>query len=137
MNIAISQESTLPLYKQIYNQIRHNILKGSLKQGEMLPSIRQLSKTLNLSVITVKNAYNELEHKGYIITRQGKGCYVSTIDLEKEFNNTKVTTEEKLKKIITESRSMGLKKEDLINIFDNLITSIPEKKINKETQIAS
>jgi GntR family transcriptional regulator len=137
MNIDISQESTLPLYKQIFNQIKLNILKGDLRQGEILPSIRQLSKKLSLSVITVKNAYNELEHKGYIITRQGKGCYVSTIDLEKEFNNTKMSTEKKLKKIIFESRSMGLKKEDIKKIFDNLITNLPEKKITKETQIAS
>ncbi len=137
MEINISQEIDTPLYRQIFSEIKLGILNGDLKQGELLPSIRQLSKDLNLSVITVKNAYTELEHKGYIVTRQGKGCYVSTIDLEKEFNNSKVNTKRKLKNVIKESRSLGLDKEEIINIFNNLIENISDKKIEEKNQKAS
>ncbi len=137
MKLDISHSNNQPLYKQIYDQIRLAILNGELEQGEILPSIRHLAKELDLSVITVKSAYNELERNNYITTRQGKGCFVSHIDLEKEFMNSKLSTEKKLKSLISESRLLGIKNEDLKQMFENLLYKTSDKQINKETQVAS
>jgi GntR family transcriptional regulator len=136
MKIEISLNSTEPLYKQIYNQIKFGIFNGDLCQGEILPSIRQLAKELNLSVLTVKNAYNELEHDRYITTRPGKGCFVSTIDLEKEFINTKQDTEKKLKNVISESKQLGLNTDDIKRIFEQILSD-KEKLEQIKEQIAS
>ena len=132
MKLDISRNSNVAFYKQIYDQIKLNIINGGLSQGELLPSIRHLAKELNLSVITIKKGYSELEHDKYIVTRQGKGCYVSTIDLEKEFVNNKLNTEKKLKKIISESKIFGLDNEDIKKMFENIL-----EKTKQEKRIAS
>ncbi len=76
MNIILSNESELPIYRQIFNQIQEQILSGAIPEGEVLPSIRKLAKELGISVITTTRAYNELESEGYIVSRQGKGSIV-------------------------------------------------------------
>lgn len=137
MKLDISHSNSQPLYRQIYDQIRLAILNGELEQGEILPSIRHLSKELNLSVITVKSAYNELERNNYITTRQGKGCFVSHIDLEKEFMNTKINTQKKLKSLISESRLLGLNNEDLKKIFEDLLSNATDKQSEDKSKVAS
>lgn len=73
----ISNTSGIPLYEQITQQTKNQILSGNLKEGELLPSIRQLAKDLSVSIITTKRAYEELEAQGFIITIGGKGSFVS------------------------------------------------------------
>lgn len=85
MNILISNFSQLPIYEQIREQIKEEILKGNLSSGTMLPSIRMLASELKVGVITVKRAYEELEKEGLIFNRQGKGCFVKEIN-QKEVN---------------------------------------------------
>ena len=67
MNIILSNESELPIYRQIFDQIQEQILSGAIPEGEVLPSIRKLAKELGISVITTTRAYNELESEGYIV----------------------------------------------------------------------
>lgn len=76
MRIIISNRSDLPIYEQIKEQTKEAILNGELREGEALPSIRQLAKDLRISVITTSRAYNELEQEGFIASMQGKGSYV-------------------------------------------------------------
>ena len=76
MDIIISNSSNVPLYEQVKEQIKNKIVSNELKAGELLPSIRSLAKDLRISVITTKNAYDELEREGYVETIQGKGTYV-------------------------------------------------------------
>lgn len=76
MTIVISNSSTLPIYEQIKEQIKAQILSGELTEDEMLPSLRQLARDLKISVLTTTRAYNELEQEGFITSRQGKGFYV-------------------------------------------------------------
>jgi GntR family transcriptional regulator len=76
MNIVISNSSILPIYEQIKKQVKDQILLGELTENEMLPSLRQLAKDLKISVLTTTRAYNELEHEGFITSRQGKGFFV-------------------------------------------------------------
>ena len=76
MHIIISNSSPLPIYEQIKEQVKSQILNGELIEDEMLPSLRQLAKDLKISVLTTTRAYNELEQEGFITSRQGKGFYV-------------------------------------------------------------
>lgn len=76
MNIVISNSSSLPIYEQIKEQVKAQILSGELVENEMLPSLRQLARDLKISVLTTTRAYNELEQEGFITSRQGKGFFV-------------------------------------------------------------
>lgn len=76
MHIVISNTSDLPIYVQIKEQVKEQILSGELEEDEMLPSLRQLAKDLKISVLTTTRAYNELEEEGIITSRQGKGFFV-------------------------------------------------------------
>ena len=78
MDILISNSSDKPIYEQICLQIKGQIMDGTLQPGEMLPSMRGLAKDLNISVITVQRAYEDLTRDGFIETVSGKGSYVST-----------------------------------------------------------
>lgn len=118
MNIIIDNRSELPIYSQIYTQIKDQIITGVLKQDEMLPSIRGLAKDLRISFITTKRAYEELEADGFIYTIQAKGCYVAK-------KNTQLIQEENLKKIeslIEEIRKLSvccnLTNEDIKKMID-------------------
>ena len=92
MNIIISNASNLPIYEQIYAQMKNAILLGDLSEGDLLPSIRQLAKDLRISVITTKRAYDELEQDGFLYTVAGKGSYVAA-------KNTGIIREGQLKEI--------------------------------------
>ena len=76
MTIIIDNKSGVPIYDQIYSQIKAQIIGDALRQDEALPSIRSLAKDLRISVITTKRAYDELENEGFIYTLPGKGCFV-------------------------------------------------------------
>lgn len=115
--IFIDNKSGEAIYSQIYNQVKENILSGKLRENEPLPSIRSLAKDLQISVITTKRAYDELEKNGFIYTMAGKGCFVAR-------QNTDRLREENLKKIenyileiIKLKRSTSLTTEDIIEMF--------------------
>ncbi|WP_347280353.1 GntR family transcriptional regulator [uncultured Phocaeicola sp.] len=76
LHIVISNSSDLPIYAQIKEQVKEQILTGELAENETLPSLRQLAKDLKISVLTTTRAYNELEQEGFITSRQGKGFFV-------------------------------------------------------------
>jgi GntR family transcriptional regulator len=76
--LTISQSDKRPMYLQIMEQIKQRIAVGDWKEGQSIPSIRQLAVDLQISVITVKRAYLELEREGVIVTQQGKGSFVAS-----------------------------------------------------------
>lgn len=86
MDIIISNSSGVPLYEQIEKQMKSQILKGELKEGDALPSMRVLAKELKISIITTKRAYEDLERDGFIYSVTGKGSFVKGInsDIVKE-----------------------------------------------------
>ena len=92
MNIIISNNSSIPIYEQIENDIKEAIFSNELKEEDMLPSVRNLANELKISFLTVKRAYDELEQAGFIKTVQGKGSFVAPKNLE-------LIKEEKLKEI--------------------------------------
>ena len=92
MTVLIDNKCSLPIYDQIYSQIKDAIVSGQVAAGEALPSIRALAKDLRISVITTKRAYDELEREGFIDTLPGKGCFVAERSAE-------LLREESLRKI--------------------------------------
>ncbi|MDE6750101.1 MAG: GntR family transcriptional regulator [Lachnospiraceae bacterium] len=86
MDIIISNISGVPLYEQIEEQIKRQIMTGELREGEALPSMRILAKELKISIITTKRAYEDLERDGFIVSVTGKGSFVKGInsDIVKE-----------------------------------------------------
>lgn len=120
MKIIISGASQEPLYEQIANQIKNQIILGELKPGDALPSIRKLAKELQISVITTKRAYDELEKDGFIETVGGKGSFVSADNKELFREKRLRMLEEKLSEIIAESRYLGISVEELKAMIDLL-----------------
>ena len=94
MNIIISNTSGIPIYEQIEEQIKSQIMSGLLSEGELLPSMRVLAKELRISIITTKRAYEELERDGYICTVQGTGCFVNSVNTELVKENMLVAIQE-------------------------------------------
>lgn len=118
MNIFIDNKSGAPIYDQIYSQIKNQIINGSLKENDMLPSIRGLAKDLKISFITTKRAYEELEREGFIHTIPAKGSYVApkNIELLKEENLKKI--EEHIEQIVKLAVSCNLSKENVIEMVN-------------------
>jgi len=108
MNIIISNTSEEAIYEQIARQIKNMILRGEIAEGKMLPSIRSLAKELQISVITVKRAYQELEKEGYIVTVQGKGSFVAVKNKELLKEMRLKIVEEKLEEAVVAGKSIGL-----------------------------
>lgn len=113
MNIIISNSSQEPIYKQIVKQIKNMIIRGELAENEMLPSIRSLAKDLQISVITTKKAYEELENDGYIVTVQGKGSFVAAQNKELLKEMRLKIVEEKLAEAVDAGRSIELSLEEM------------------------
>lgn len=120
MKILISNSSKLPIYEQIVNSIKEAIISGSLEPNEKLPSIRSLAKDLNISVITTKRAYEELESQGFIETVGGKGCYVAYFNKELVYEEKLKEIEEKLEEILSIARSIKVSKNDIKSMIDLL-----------------
>ena len=117
MNIFIDNKSGVPIYDQICEQIRGQIVGGELREDEALPSIRNLAKDLKISVITTKRAYEELEREGLIYTVPAKGCFVSGLNREllREHNLQKI--EEHLSEAARLAESCGLTEQEVIEML--------------------
>lgn len=117
MNIFIDNKSGLPIYDQIYSQIKSQIINGTLQEDEALPSIRNLAKDLRISVITTKRAYDELEKEGFIYTIPAKGCFVApkNVELLREENLKKI--ESYIEKIAGLAVSCDLTCEDVVDMI--------------------
>lgn len=118
MYIFIDNKSGISIYEQIYTQIKAQIINGTLKEDEALPSIRNLAKDLKISVITTKRAYDELEHDGFIYTVAGKGCFVApkNTELLREENLRKI--EAYIEKILQLSAACNLSKQDIMDMIN-------------------
>ncbi len=108
MKIIIANSSPDPIYEQIMKQLKAQILSGELTEGAALPSIRRLALDLQISVITTKRAYDELEREGFINTVAGKGTFVAVHNQELLREKRVKLVEEKLTQAVSEARLMGV-----------------------------
>lgn len=124
MNIIISNSSKKPIYQQIIDQIRELILKDELKQGDPLPSIRGLAKDLQISVITTKRAYEELEKEGLIDTVHGKGSFIGRINRDFIEEKKLKLIENKIVEAIQMSKELGFSYDELLKILKVLYREV-------------
>ena len=120
MDIILSNSSGKPIYEQIADQIKEQIMSGALAAGDALPSMRLLAKDLRISVITTKRAYEELERAGFLENVPGKGCFVAPQNREllREAQLRKI--EEYLSQAVEEARKGAFPLEELHELLDIL-----------------
>lgn len=117
MNIIINNSSMIPIYEQIVEQIKKQIISGNLKTHDPLPSVRVLAKELKISALTVKKAYDHLEENGFIVTIHGKGSYVAETNQELALEEERRQIEMELERIIEKGLASGMKKSEISELF--------------------
>ncbi|MCR5204637.1 MAG: GntR family transcriptional regulator [Lachnospiraceae bacterium] len=120
--MKISQTNGIPIYKQIADSFRTDILAGKFKQGEFLPSIRELAKDLRISVITTMKAYEQLEAEGLVTASQGKGFYVNAQDSEMLREQHLRKVEDSLVSAIDAAKIAGMSNEELLATLKTLLS---------------
>ncbi|MEW6522282.1 MAG: GntR family transcriptional regulator [Bacillota bacterium] len=112
MLIVLDSSDRQPLYQQIIEQVRAAILRGEVSPGDPLPSIRQLAADLVTSVITTQRAYQELERDGYIVTRPGRGTFVSELSRSpRDLTHEEIGAQ--LAAVVEQARRLGVGPESL------------------------
>lgn len=121
MKLILSNESKLPIYEQIKEQIKTAIYSGELASAERLPSLRGLAKDLRISVLTVTRAYNDLEKEGLISSQQGKGYFVLRQDPKHIIEQFTYECEALIKEAVKNARAAGLRREEIYNILNTIL----------------
>ena len=116
MHIILNHSSMVPIYEQLMEQIKSDIIQSELKEGEALSSVRTLAGELRISALTVKKAYDKLEEEGFVTTVHGKGTYVSASDKQLALEARKKAIEDDFDKVIDRALSMGMKKEEISEV---------------------
>ena len=122
MKIIIQPQGTLAIYEQIVNQLKNAIVTGELKTNEALPSIRALAGELQVSVITTKRAYEELEKEGLIRSVAGKGFYVCEYNTDLREKQL-MMLEKRLGEVIQEAKTAGLSCQEFLEMAEALYDS--------------
>ncbi len=120
MDIIISNGSGVPIYEQIEEQIKSQIMTGELKEGEALPSMRILAKELKISIITTKRAYEDLERDGFIESITGKGSFVKPIDSDMMKETMRFAIQELLEKAVNKAALAHIPCEELEEMLELL-----------------
>ncbi len=121
MKIIINTSSMVPIYEQIVDRIKALIRDGKLKENDILPSVRTLSKELKISALTVKKAYDNLESEGFTVTVHGKGTYVAAANAELLLEEQKKELEADLERAIQKGRNCGISDEDIRSLFELIL----------------
>ena len=124
VDIIISNSSGKPIYEQIADQVKEQIMAGALAAGDALPSMRLLAKELRISVITTKRADEELERDGFLENVPGKGCFVAPQNRELLREAQLRRVEEKLTQAIEEARRGAVSLEELKEMLTELYQEV-------------
>ncbi len=120
MFIVVSPLNPDPMYKQVKDQIKDAIATKVLKPETKLPSIREMSKELKISIITIKRAYADLEKEGYIFTRSGMGSFVADVKMEQLRLEKLSEIKEDIKKILKSGEKYNVSAGDVIKIIKEI-----------------
>ena len=118
MKIIINSSSMVPIYEQIVDQVKAQIISGELKEDDNLPSVRTLSKELRISALTVKKAYDSLEQEGFTVTIHGK---VAAANKEMMMEEYRQEVEEELTEVIRKAKRYGLPEEDIREMLELIL----------------
>ena len=117
MKIIINNTSQQPIYDQIVEQVKSLIIGGELQEHQMLPSVRSLSKELNISALTVKKAYDRLEEEGFVTTVHGKGSFVASTNQELLMEEQRKEVEADMEAVIRKARTSGMEDDEIRELF--------------------
>ena len=118
MKIIINNTSMVPIYEQLMEQIKSEIIYSRLKENEALPSVRTLAGELRISALTVKKAYDGLEAAGFVTTIHGKGTYVAASNTQLMEEERRKEVEADLEAAIQKGRRCGMKEEEIRSLFE-------------------
>lgn len=121
MHIILNNASMIPIYEQLVDQVKNQIIAGELQENELLPSVRTLSGTLKISALTVKKAYDRLEEEGFVITVHGKGTYVASTNRAFAAEARRKAVEEDFAKALEKARAVGMSSEEILEIIGILM----------------
>ena len=134
MLLNISDHGSEPLYLQIVRQVSAQIITGSLRQGEPLPSIRELARREGISVITVQKAYEELTRQDLIISRRAKGFFVADLPKASKEDLARLHCRDALEKPVRDSLSEGLDERTILQIVKDIVADTANAAQKKETE---
>ena len=134
MRIIIRNSSMVSIYEQVVNQIKAQIISGELKDGDILPSVRNMAAELRISSLTVKKAYDFLEEEGLVTTVHGKGTFVNAADSQMAAEARRKAIEDDLSLVISKAFTAGLSEEELKEIFEIILEDYDDtdKRTEKE-----
>lgn len=121
MKIILNNASMVPIYEQLMDQIKNEIIGGKLTAAEALPSVRSLSRELKISALTVKKAYDRLEEEGFIITVHGKGSFVAETNRNLAMEALRKAVEDDFSKAIEKAKAVGMTAEEIVEIVNILL----------------
>jgi len=114
--VVLSPAHPDPMYKQVTDQIKDAIASGDLKPNDRLPSVRELSEALNVSAITIKRAYQDLETEGFILTRAGMGSFVAPVERDALRERKLAQVREELRRLVQSSAKFGISAGDIARL---------------------
>lgn len=121
MQIILNNASMIPIYEQLVDQIKNQIISGNLQETEALPSVRSLSGTLKISALTVKKAYDKLEEDGFVVTVHGKGTYVAPTNRALALEARRKAVEEDFSKALEKAKAVGMSADEIRQILEILL----------------
>ena len=121
MHIILNHSSMVPIYEQLMEQIKSEIIQSNLVEGEWLPSVRKLDGELRISALTVKKAYDKLEEEGFVTTIHGKGTFVTASDKQLAVEARKRAVEEEFDKAIDKAVSVGMNQNEILELVQLLL----------------
>ena len=116
MRILLNNNSMVPIYEQLMDQVKTEILSGGLAEGEALPSVRSLARELRISALTVKKAYDKLEEDGFVVTVHGKGTYVAETDRQLAQEARRKAVEDDFAAAAQKAAAVGFTKDEILEI---------------------
>ena len=131
MLILIDKHSGVPIYRQILDQAKHQILTGQLKDGEALMSVRDLSNELKINPMTISKSYALLEHEGFVERRRGIGLFVTKPKQDLTRRAKLDLIEEKLSHVVVQALHMGLTEEEVLDVVSKQFSRIHAPKEEK------
>lgn len=121
MNIILNNSSMIPIYEQIVDQVKNQIIAGTIIENEALPSVRALSAELKISALTVKKAYDRLEEEGFVITVHGKGTFVAATDKNLAIEARRKAVEDDFTNAIQKAKAVGMTVDEVREIVEIIL----------------
>ena len=121
MQIILNNASMIPIYEQLADQVKGQILSGVLPENEALPSVRALSASLKISALTVKKAYDKLEEDGFVVTVHGKGTYVAPTNRSLALEARRRAVEEEFTRALDKARAVGMTGQEIRELLELLL----------------